>query len=283
MRCLAKSCSEGTYICSVQSPALADTWSMPAGSVDRWPEDYERGRPGWPPEVVDLPGLAPTATVLDLGAGTGKLTRLLVPVFGRVIAVEPAEAMRHRLETLCPKAEALPGTGQEIPLADASVDAVFAAQAFHWFDDERAVVEIARVLRARGALVLMWNLPAGPWQPSAAAVEELLSDRGPKPSEVSYDPLDLGRPRYPSDEWALAEPAFEPLQSLRLPNPQTLDRDGLVAYFASMGWLADLPDDERLPLLREVRSLLVAAEYRRLWETHVHWTRLAAGFESTLG
>ncbi len=249
---------------------------MPAGSLDRWPEDYERGRPGWPPEVVDLPGLPPTATVLDLGAGTGKLTRLLVSALGRVVAVEPAEEMRHMLEARCPEAEALPGTGQEIPLADASVDAVFAAQAFHWFDDERAVAEIARVLRPRGALVLMWNLPAGPWEPSTAAVEELLTERGPKPGEVTYDPLDLGGARYASDEWALAESSFEALQEMRLPNPQTLDRDGLVAFFASMGWLADLPDDERLPLLDEVRSLLAAVEYHRLWETQVHWTRLLA-------
>ncbi len=256
---------------------------MPAGSLDRWPEDYERGRPGWPPEVVDLPGLPPTAIVLDLGAGTGKLTRLLVPAFDRVVAVEPAEAMRRMLETICPEAEALPGTAQAIPLADASVDAVFAAQAFHWFDDERAVAEIARVLCPHGTLVLMWNLPAGPWEPSTAAAAELLTGRGPKPSEVSYDPLDLGKgARYASDEWSLAESSFEPLQAMRLPNPQTLDRDGLVAYFASMGWLADLPDEERLPLLDEVRSLLAAAEYRRVWETHVHWTRLAAGFQSAL-
>ncbi len=255
---------------------------MPAGSLDRWPADYERGRPGWPPKVVDLPGLPPTATVLDLGAGTGKLTRLLVSAFGRVVAVEPAEAMCRMLETLCPKAEALPGTGQEIPLADASVDAVFAAQAFHWFDDERAVAEIARVLRPRGALVLMWNLPAGPWEPSTAAVEELLTEQGPKPGEVTYDPLDLGGPRYAEDEWALAESSFEPINEILLPNPQTLDRDGLVAFFASMGWLADLPDDERLPLLDEVRSLVTAAEYRRVWETQVHWTRLAAGFQSAL-
>jgi SAM-dependent methyltransferase len=255
---------------------------MPAGTGDRWPEDYERGRPGWPPEVVDLPGLPATATVLDLGAGTGKLTRLLVPAFGRVVAVEPAEAMRRMLATLCPEAEALPGIGQKIPLADASVDAVFAAQAFHWFDDDRAVAEIARVLRPRGVLVLMWNVAARPWEPSTAALEELLSERGPKPSEVSYDPLDLGGPRYESGEWPLAEPSFEPIRELRLPNPQTLDRDGLVAFFASMGWLADLPDEERLPLLDEVRSLVAAAEYRRLWETRVYWTRLAAGFESRL-
>ena len=89
---------------------MTDTWSMPAGSGDRWPEDYERGRPGWPPEVVDLPGVPPTATVLDLGAGTGKLTRLLVAAFDRVLAVEPADAMRRLLETLCPEAETLPGT-----------------------------------------------------------------------------------------------------------------------------------------------------------------------------
>jgi SAM-dependent methyltransferase len=255
---------------------------MPTGSGDGWADHYERGRPGWPPDVVDVPGLVPTATVLDLGAGTGKLTRLLVPAFDRVVAVEPAEAMRRILETICPEAEALPGTAQAIPLADTSVDAVFAAQAFHWFEDERAVTEIARVLRPCGALVLMWNLPAGTWEPSTAAAEELLTARGPKPSEVSYDPLDLGKGvRYASDEWALTEPSFEPLQATRLPNPQTLDRDGLVAYFASMGWLADLPDDERLPLLDEVHSLLTAAEYRRLWETQVHWTR-AAGFESGL-
>ena len=255
---------------------------MPAGSGDSWPEDYERGRPGWPSDVVDLPALPRTATVLDLGAGTGKLTRLLVPVFGRVVAVEPADAMRHMLERLCPEAESLPGTGRAIPLADASVDAVFVAQAFHWFDDERAVAEIARVLRPRGTLVLMWNVPAGPWEPSTAAAEELLTGLAPEPSEVSYDPLDLGKgTRYASDEWALAGSFCAPLQAMRLPNPQTLDRDGLVAYYASMGWLADLPDEERLPLLDEVRSLLTADEYRRGWETHVHWTRLAAGCRST--
>ena len=247
---------------------------MPAGSGDSWPEDYERGRPGWPPEVVDLPGFPPASTVLDLGAGTGKLTRLLVHKFDHVIAAEPAEAMRRMLKTLCPTAEALPGTGQEIPLDDASIDAVFAAQSFHWFDDEPAVAEIARVLRPRGAVVLMWNVPVGPWEPSTATAEKLLTERGP--SEVDYIPLDLGGPRYATGEWPLAEPTFEPLDEIRVPNPQTLDRNGLVAFYASMGWLADLPDDARLPLVEEVRSLLTAAEYRRRWETQVYRTRLAA-------
>jgi SAM-dependent methyltransferase len=257
---------------------VATTWSMPAGSGDRWPEDYERGRPGWPPEVVDVAGLSPSAHVLDLGAGTGKLTRLLVPRFSRVVAVEPSDAMRRLLATLCPQAEARAGTAQKIPLGSASVDAVFAAEAFHWFDDARAHAEIARVLRPRGALVLMWNLPARPWEPSIGNVEQLLYGRGPKPGEVSYDPLDLQGPGYASGAWrlAFADSPFEPLRHTRLPNPQTLERDGLVAFFASMGWLADLPDNERLPLLDEVRSLLPAAEYRRQWEKDVHWTRLGA-------
>jgi SAM-dependent methyltransferase len=251
---------------------------MPAGSLDHWPEDYERGRPGWPPGVVDLPGLPSTAAVLDLGAGTGKLTRLLATRFGRLMAVEPAEAMRRSLVALCPEAETLTGTAQEIPLTNGSVDAVFAAEAFHWFDDALALAEIARVLRPRGALVLMWNLPAGPWEPSIANVEQLLHERGPKPGEVSYDPLDLAGPGVASGEWrlAFADSPFEPLQEARLPNAQTLDRDGLVAFFASMGWFADLRDEDRLPLRDEVKSLLAAAEYRRLWETQVHWTRLAA-------
>jgi SAM-dependent methyltransferase len=256
------------------SGGMAETWAMPTGSGDRWPEDYERGRPGWPPEVVGLPGLPPTATVLDLGAGTGKLTRLLVPAFRRVIAVEPADAMRRVLETICPEAEALPGTGQEIPLAEASVDAVFAAQSFHWFEDERAVAEIARVLRPGGAVALMFNAPAGSWEPSAAPAEKLLTERGP--TEVSYIPLDLGAPDYAADDGPFAVPGFEALKETRLQNPQTLDREGLVAFYASMGWVGDLPDSERMPLLDDVRSLLAAPVYRRLWETRVYWTRRGA-------
>jgi SAM-dependent methyltransferase len=251
---------------------------MPAGSRDRWPEDYERGRPGWPPEVIELAALPPTATVLDLGAGTGKLTRVLTTAFDRVVAVEPAEAMRRLLAAHCPQAETLAGNAHEIPLADESVDAVFAAQAFHWFDDEPAVAEITRVLRFRGKLVLMWNLPSGPTQPSIAAVEQFLAERGPTAEEFGSDPLDLGGPRYASGEWVLAlESPFEPLRSAQLPNPQTLDREGMVAFFASMGWLADLPDAERIPLLDEVRSRLITDEYQRLWETYVYWTRLARG------
>src|SRR5918996_3667583 len=256
---------------------MASSWSLPAGSLDRWPEDYELGRPGWPAEVVDVPGLPATATVLDLAAGTGKLTRLLVTRFGRVVAVEPEDAMRRLLVSFCPEAEALAGTAEAIPLADGTVDALFVAEAFHKFDGERAVAEFARVLRPRGVLVLLWNLPAGPTEPSIAAAERFLQERAPGDrAELGYDPVDLNTTRYESGAWRdpFAASRFEELREARLSNPQTVDRDGLVAFFASMGWIGDLPDAERLPLLDAVRALLATIEYQRPWETNVHWTRL---------
>jgi SAM-dependent methyltransferase len=250
--------------------------AMPKGSGESWPEDYERGRPGYPPEALDVAGLPSSSTVLDLGAGTGKLTRLLVARFARVIAVEPAEAMRRLLARLCPAARVLAGSAEEIPLADASIDAVFAAESLHWFDGVRALAEIARVLRPGGALVAMWNLPAGPTEPSIASAERLLLSRIPEGAEIRHDPLDLNAERYASGQWrdALSASPFEPLREARLPNAQTLDGDALVAFFASMGWIGNLPDEERVPLLHEVRMLLGAREYRRPWETHVCWTRL---------
>jgi SAM-dependent methyltransferase len=243
-----------------------------AGLSDSWHDDYERGRPGWPPAILDLPGLFETADVLELGAGTGKLTRLLVASFAEVIAVEPDAGMRRVLVATCPEADVREGSAEEIPLTDDSVDAVFAAEAFHWFEHDRALAEIARVLRPGGVLVLMWNIPAGPTEPSLAGVEELVPDE----QELDYDPMDLNHRRYASGEWrhAFEHSAFEELSERRLHNPQTLDRDALVAFLASMGWVADLPDSERLSFLDAVRSRLTAREYRRPWETQLHWTRL---------
>jgi ubiquinone/menaquinone biosynthesis C-methylase UbiE len=180
------------------------TWYLPVGSGKRWPEDYERGRPGWPADVIDIPGLPSSATVLDLAAGTGKLTRLLIPAFARVVAVEPQDAMRYVLDRLCPEAEVLAGTAEHIPLVVSSVDAVFVAEAFHLLGNEHAVAEIARVLRLSGILILMWNLPAGPWEPSIAAVEQMRHQRLSKTQELEYDPVDLNPRRYASGEWRQA-------------------------------------------------------------------------------
>ena len=247
----------------------------PVPPTGHWHDDYERGRPSWPVEVVDVGGSPPTATVLELGAGTGKLTELLVGKFDRVIAVEPDEGMRALLTARAPAAEVLPGGAEDIPTTDASVDAVFVAEAFHLFDGERAVAEIARVLEPHGLLVLLWNIPAGPTRPSIAAAEQVLLDRAPP--DLAYDPVDLNTRRYASGEWRapFEDAPFDDFQEARFANPQTIDRDGLVAFFESMGWVGHLPDFERLALLERVRSLLDDTEYRRSWETHVHWTRLA--------
>jgi ubiquinone/menaquinone biosynthesis C-methylase UbiE len=248
---------------------------MPSGSGDRWAEDYERGRPGWPHAVVEITRLARSEAVLEVAAGTGKLTRLLVGTFDRVVAVEPAGAMRRILKSRCPQAEVLAGSAEEIPLAGASVDAVFAAEAFTHFDGKRAVAEMGRVLRPGGVLVLLWNLPAGPWEPSIAAVEELLDELIARLA-LKYAPLDLGPVAYTSGAWrdSFNSSPFEEPREATLANPQTLDREGLVAFLASMGWIGDLPDSERLPLLDKVRSLLGSDHYRRVWETRVHWTRM---------
>jgi SAM-dependent methyltransferase len=241
----------------------------------RWHEDYERGRPSYAPAVARVAGLPGSAAVLELGAGTGKLTRLLVDEFEHIVAVEPDVGMRRWFAALCPQAKLLGGMAEQIPLADASVDGVFVAEAFHWFAHERALAEIARVLRPPGALVLMWNRSAGPIEPSITAVERFLEPQWPKDIDM---PLDLDPNRFPhARDWprAFADSVFEPLQESQIANPQTVDRDGLVAFFGSMGWIGALPEEELRALLDGVSSRLTANEYRLPFETHVHVTRLA--------
>ena len=119
---------------------------------------YERGRPSYPPEAIDWLLPRDARNVLDLGAGTGKLTVRLVERGLDVIAVDPIPEMLEVLSSSLPDTPALLGTAEEIPLPDDSVDSVVVAQAWHWFDPERAVSEIARVLRPGGRIGLVWNV-----------------------------------------------------------------------------------------------------------------------------
>lgn len=119
---------------------------------------YERGRPGYPPAAVDWLLPAGEPRVLDLGAGTGKLTRQLLERDLDVVAVEPSDGMRSELRRVIPEARCLAGSAEEIPLPDGSVDVVLVAQAWHWVDVERAAPEVARVLAPGGRLGLLWNI-----------------------------------------------------------------------------------------------------------------------------
>ncbi len=118
---------------------------------------YERGRPSYPPEAIDWLIPRGARQVLDLGAGTGKLTTRLVERGLEVVAVDPIPDMLEVLRASLPETRALLGTAEEIPLEDNSVDAVLVAQAWHWVDPERAIPEVARVLRPGGRLGLVWN------------------------------------------------------------------------------------------------------------------------------
>jgi len=131
--------------------------SRQAGSFGAAAGAYERGRPPYPPEASAwlVPGTA--RTVVDLGAGTGKLTRALRAPGRELVAVEPSEGMREEFARVLPGVRALAGTAEAIPLPDASADAVVCAQAWHWVDPDRAVPEAARVLRPGGRLALVWN------------------------------------------------------------------------------------------------------------------------------
>jgi SAM-dependent methyltransferase len=239
----------------------------------RWHEHYARGRPSYPVDAVRVANLATSSSVLEVGAGTGKLTRVLVDEFAQVVAVEPDPHMRSWFTALCPRAALLAGAAEALPVAAASVDAVYVAEAFHWFDHRRAVAEFARVLRPGGAVVLMWNRPAGKPEPPITEVEALLEPLWPANLNMPLD-LDPSRMAYARD-WPIAfeRSTFAPLQESKLANIASVGRDELVAYFGSMGWIDALPDARAL--LDEVRSRLDHPEYDLPFETDVHWTNLA--------
>lgn len=207
---------------------------------------YERGRPGYPPAAVDyLRGrlrLGPGRTVIDLAAGTGKLTRPLIESGAEVIAVEPVAEMRAELP---PAARALDGTAEQIPLGSGSADAVTVAQAFHWFDGEAALAEIHRVLRPSGALALVWNRRRMD-DPVNRAIEDLLEPYRGHISALHTGAWDAGFE---------GTKLFGPLEERVFRNDQELDADGLADRVASVNYIAALAEEERAKVVLAARAL----------------------------
>jgi SAM-dependent methyltransferase len=244
----------------------------PPDAFGRTAREYELGRPGWPEELIDQVvaelGLSASAEVLDLGAGTGKLTRALVPRFARVVAVEPDDAMRAVFEQVVPEEEALAGHGEAIPLADESVDAVFSAEAFHWFATNESVAEIARVLRPRGALVIFWNIPVefADLGDEAEAVIDDAFERGGVP----------GLPRVLSGEWRrpVEDGPFEELREAEVEREILNTRDEWIANLLSVSSIAHQPEEDRAAFASRLRELVPADQqvHRRI-RTVAHWAR----------
>ena len=232
--------------------------SEQAKSFDRVAEAYERGRPGWPPEVLDLLPVPDEATVLDLGAGTGKLTRRLAARYAHVIAVEPLDEMRAILAERVPQAEALPGAAEAIPLHDGAVDAVFIGQAFHWFANDVAVAEIARVLRSGGVLARMWNEAADPC-PLPPEYDRRLTElhEAMRPPPVPDDVFE-GKP-------------FGELHEGAVDHEHVSTRDEVLAFAASVSWIANREDRDEV--LAELASLLPEGDYTFRMQTNFEWAK----------
>jgi ubiquinone/menaquinone biosynthesis C-methylase UbiE len=233
---------------------------------------YELARPGYPDEAITTVahalGLGSGTRVCDLAAGTGKFTRRLVDLGAWVLAVEPVEAMRDQLARALPGAEVVDGTAEEIPLPDGSVDVVTVAQAFHWFDAQRALNEIARVLRPGGGLAILWNER----DESTAWVAEMSRLIRWHERTVS---------RYQHTAWAdvvAASGRFGPLEERVVRWDQSITRELLAERVRSISYVAVMPEPERERLAAEVVSLVARRPepFPLPYLCRVQWATVAA-------
>jgi SAM-dependent methyltransferase len=222
-----------------------------ASGFQRAADAYRRGRPDYPDEAVaflaDRLGIRDGRRVLDLGAGTGKLTRLLTPTGASVVAVEPIVAMRDALRADVPGIEVVAGRAEAIPLGDGSMDAAVVAQAFHWFHAALALDELHRVLRDGASLGLVWNVRdeerSAFWARLTPAIEPYRNDT----------------PNHRSTAWRREfeqNERFTPLQTRSFEYEHSTTREGAVDRVLSISFIAALPSDERDRVRETVLRLL---------------------------
>jgi ubiquinone/menaquinone biosynthesis C-methylase UbiE len=236
-------------LCNVALHPLAQQFASVAG-------EYERGRPEYPPAVVgalaaelEVPVGAP---VLDLGAGTGKLSRALLAGGYDVVAVEPLASMRDLLAERLGPYRVHEGTAEQIPLADGSVAAVTVADAFHWFDQAAALAEIRRVLTPGGGLALLYTSPD--WSGVSWGDElgklmvELRTDHHP------------GFDGPPWQDAVRAASGFGAPREIRITAPLPSSAERIADHMASTSWVAALPAERREQAKARIRELLATDE-----------------------
>jgi SAM-dependent methyltransferase len=230
---------------------------------------YERARPSYPPDaiswLIENLDLGPGSRVVDLAAGTGKLTRLLAGIDADLIAVEPVAGMRAKLHEQSPAVPVLAGAAEALPLADSSIDAVVVAQAFHWFDARRAMAEIARVVRPGGHLALIWNARdrSIEWVDQVWSVMDRVERHAPWRDEgEGRDGRAEGSPtdttvrqseRYPAGP---GDASWSPWTEATFFHVQHSTHDEVIDRMRSVSHIAALPPPNQRGVLDEIRSIL---------------------------
>jgi SAM-dependent methyltransferase len=212
-------------------------------------DHYERFRPGPGGEAVDWVLDGRTGLAVDLGAGTGALTRLLVDRVDEVVAVEPDDRMRSVLSTQVPAARAVEGRGEDIPLPDACAQAVMASSSWHWMDPDLTLREVARVLEPGGVLGALWTGP-NPEGPLMEQGRAMLAQSNVTTTLAA----DMGRPvstlEIPSDA------PFDVVEHAIFTWNVALTADEIIGLLGTMSWIITMGEDARTRLLDEARRLL---------------------------
>jgi SAM-dependent methyltransferase len=225
---------------------------------------YERGRPEYAPAVVGAIaaelGIPAAGPVLDLAAGTGKLTRALLAVGLDVVAVEPQAELRELLAASVGSERVLGGLAEAIPLPDESVAGVTVADAFHWFDHAVALAEIARVLRPGGGLAVLSAVPD--WSGASWSHEVGTLIAGMRTSHPKFDGP-------PWQESVRSAGGWTEPREIRITASQPASAERMVDYVGSMSWVSSLPEDQRAETLANVDAIVSAGETPNELPIHV--------------
>ncbi len=239
-------------------PAAPELHPLAVAGFGAAAEAYERGRPDYPAAaiaaLVARLEIGPGMVVVDLAAGTGKLTRDLIPTDAEVIAIEPIDAMAALLARAVPTARLLRGTAEAIPLPDDSADVITVAQAFHWFDATRAAAEMGRVLRPGGAIAALWNTRRIDLEPWATVDRITAAYRGRSP-HYSED-----------DSWrgALGGAGFGPIEAATFDHYQIVDASAFLDRVMSTSYMASLSTGEATGVRAQLEALVGEAGSVRL-------------------